>query len=199
MQTQGNPQLVPPQQGSLCTPSSSWNHVFYLFISVHNDSWVSYRHHKGSHRSPQELPAKFIWEVQHLDKILTVMKPGRILPPNPWEKGGEKLVLFSIGFIWRQHVSKRVQVWIFAGCISGNCLFGFCSEMWWWPILAAACTRPRPPCRSDPLTAFHLCCSADMSHAHTIQRALESSGVLFLWAVKAPVSEKCIRSEITQI
>jgi len=54
-------------------------------------------------------------------------------------------------------------------------------------------------CHADLYEPFHFCCGADMLYSYTIQRVLESSEVLFLLAVKVPVSEKCIRSEITQI
>lgn len=54
-------------------------------------------------------------------------------------------------------------------------------------------------CHADLYEPFHLCCGADMLYSYTVQRVLESSEVLFLLGVKVPVSEKCIRSEITQI
>lgn len=73
--------------------------------------------------------------------------------------------------------------------LSGGC------NRWSWLLLVPSNTM----CHANFSQPFHLCRTADTLYSYTIQRVLESSEVLFLLAVKVPVSEKCIRSEITQI
>lgn len=132
-----------------------------------------------------------------MDKIMTD-EVRQIFATEFPGRGKKRLYSYCLALaLSEDNMCQSESKWIFAACVSSNCLLIFAQRCDGWSWL-----RPAPgrgPCHPDPRAPFHLCCSADVSHAHTIHRALESSEVLFLRAVKVPVSEKCIRSQITQI
>lgn len=193
------------EEENLCTSLLFWNYIFYVRKNTLNNNLLScFRTTSESLTSitaangPAEVsrgsPQKAAGRFNPWMKCWLWRSQGEFCHWLPGEKAVS--LLFSVGFIWSQHVSsesERISLPAFP-VIAYIVLFGECNR-WSWLLLAPS----NAMCHTDLYECFHLCCSADISCGYTIQRVLESSEVLFLLAVKVPVSEKCIRSEITQI